>query len=62
VVGRGDVVLSAEEPRSIVSSIPKVPAAGRSVEIRGLNRAALEQAAKKTYSLDSKFWRYFVKE
>ncbi|MDR1315253.1 MAG: peptidoglycan endopeptidase [Spirochaetales bacterium] len=61
IVGRGNAVLSPEEPKALVSTVPAVPAAGRIVEIRGLDRAALEQAAKDNYSFDPEFWKYFQK-
>jgi hypothetical protein len=57
------VVLSAEEPKALVSALERVPAMGRRVEIRGLERAALERAAEKNvYGIDAKFWGYFTKE
>jgi murein DD-endopeptidase len=61
IVGRGDVVLSSEEPKALVSTVSAVPAAGRSVEIRGLDRVALERTAKDNHSFDSNFWEYFQK-
>jgi murein DD-endopeptidase len=61
IVGRGNVVLSSEEPKALVSTVTQVPAAGRRVEIRGLDRGALEDAAKKNYSFEAKFWKYFRK-
>jgi murein DD-endopeptidase len=63
IVGRGNVVLSSEEPKALVSTVSAVPAMGRRVEIRGLDREALAGAdGKLVYGLDPDFFTFFQKE
>jgi murein DD-endopeptidase len=60
VVGR-EVVLSSEEPYAVFSTVTAVPAGGRRVEIRGLDRAAFFRLADTgtVYGLDRRFYEYF---
>jgi murein DD-endopeptidase len=60
IVGRG-TVLSSEEPRAVVSTIPAVPAGGRRIAIRGLNLDKLaRESGRSVYDLDGEFKEYFL--
>jgi murein DD-endopeptidase len=58
-VGPG-AVLSAEEPVSVIRSLDSLSLANCAVEVRGLERGALDRAP--SYGIDSQFWQYFTKE